>query len=511
MIDIRLLACALSITTLVSPLLALPSVAQSAAPSAPTKQAEELPLDKPIPVGKLGVSVNVSAVKFKVGPGEQSAWLYKTSGMTALHQPELFVLVLRKKDETETAFPKQPVILLAGLARPSDGGKRFDDLDYIPAASFMGPQFSGFGLVQFDHLAGIDVPNGSLGCVALTPEEFEVWQMAGPARTKAALAYQASYYPTPIWCDRTRTTVFSQIEIEEMKQDPTMRLPRFNSYASALLADKKLSLRISHEEAKLILQTLDRNHGQIRISLTCDAGANAFPVWGSAKNSAHDVVGPNGSDASRLSGEFLIILSGLPADRVRTGMDGFLIELTDASSKKLQTALFNNSDFSLPLTGGTAASFALDWIKTDWKNPMTGQILRTPGGWNTYMPNGKVTTQTPPVNTKKVDVNHVVLLTADSDIRKAIEVKPLADFTNALSNGAISKLERMHPKEPQTIYIQCDLVPERKATFVVGAHHVEPNTGGVIKDVYVALNAVKPPTSKGKVSFQIVIDVPVRP
>jgi hypothetical protein len=277
-----------------------------------------------------------------------------------------------------------------------------------------------------------------------------------------------------------------------------------------LLTSKKLSLRISHDEAKLIARSLEQYKGQLRISLTCAPRANAFPVWVPAKSKAGIVVGPHGTDGSRLGGEFLIIMSGRPENRLKTGLDGFLLELTAASFKKLEAALSRNTDFSLPLSNGDASQFALNWMMTDWNDPISGQTLHARGGWNVYMPNGETTTRMPPANTKKVDLNHGVLLSSDSDIRAAITVEVLADFSKALTKAAISQLERMHPKTQQTIIIQCDLLPEHRAEFKVGAHHVEPDTGPVIKDLYVALNAVKPPASKGKVTFQLVIDVPPR-
>jgi hypothetical protein len=217
-ISVRVLALAMTASVLSQ--LLMPSVlAQPTGTLPPDQPKQEISLNKPFPVGKLGVSVTISPVAFNLGPTKHQAWLYKTSGMNRLKQPELFILILRNKDEPESAFPKQPIRLLAGLARPSEGSKSFDELDFIPMQSFLGKQFSGLGMVPFDNLTGVNAPKASLGCVTMTPEEFEVWQLAGPARTKAALANQVSYFPTPIWCDRTRTSVFSKADVEEMKQE----------------------------------------------------------------------------------------------------------------------------------------------------------------------------------------------------------------------------------------------------------------------------------------------------
>lgn len=87
----------------VSTIFSLFAIGGTAAQTEPSQQGPEqkVRLNQPFRLYAQGVSVCISAVKFKIGDKEQEAWLYKTSGMASVKQPELFVLVLKPKFESE--------------------------------------------------------------------------------------------------------------------------------------------------------------------------------------------------------------------------------------------------------------------------------------------------------------------------------------------------------------------------------------------------------------------------
>lgn len=502
---------------LLSPALAKtdePVTAKSAPPALkhPTgSPPEKFELNKQIFFNNRAITARVSVVQLKIGNNVKPAWCYQTYGMGELKHPELFILVLKKSGEADQAFPHGPVKILGGLAtsRPSES---YNELDATAHPCFPElPKFAGALFVPYDQLTGPKVPSDSLAVVAVTAEELEVAKIAGPTRVKAALAQQATYYPCPIWCDRDRAGVFSSADVAYMKADPTiMHLNSVGTYASVLLRNnEEFSLRLSKSEGKLLAKSLERTKGQLRMNLCFDPRAGAFIVWPPQGAKSTTAVGPPQPDGSRISGSFLALVGGAKTNEVKQIIDGFFLQLTEENTKQLIDKLANGGDYVANLSA-SAKRFSLSWINEHYLNPIDGKDYQPKKGWTTYSPSGESTDTRPPTTSgKSVDVNHIVLLTPEDLLARAVSVETLSEYIKLLEKAAIAELSKMHPKTKQTVTVQCDLSPGSIAEFKVA---VEPPAGmdPVLKNLYSALNAVSAVGVRYKIAFQLVIDVPAQ-
>lgn len=503
--NLKLLAVCLAAMSVAT---GLPSLAETR-PLADNKVPEEsIALNKSIPLGNSAVTARVSIMSFKIGQKEYSSWCYRTSGMQDLKQPELFVLVPKKSTEKDTDFPLGPIKFLAGLVRPARP-EAWNQLDFAKYNCFPGSPFAGMMFVPFDGLKGIDVAPGSLAAVAITESEFDVARLAGSTRVKAALAHQARYYPCPIWCDRERKSTFSDADLADMKTEPPLaNLPPVGSFASILLADRQLSLRITKEEAKLIERSLSKYNGMARLSLTFDPRAGSFLVWVPKDAKTQPAVGADVGNANKVSGEFLAIIGGAKKNSTSRISDGFLLTLEEAEFKNFQTALAEGQDYKKAMADGPAKSFSIEWVQTDYFNPVENKTYHAPQGWEAYDGKGKATNVMPPHNKKAVAVHHIVLLSADEDFRKATTVDALALYTKLICDTAVMQLGTMHPTKQQQVLIQCNLSPGNKVEFKVALNPSEDGIEPKVKDLYTALNCIEGMSVKYPVAFQILVDVP---
>lgn len=487
------------------PISQLPVGAQSTQP----EQTEKFELNKQIIFANRPITARVSLVQLKIGNQAKPAWCYQTYGMAEVKHPELFVLVLKKNGEADSAFPHGPIKMLGGLAK-ARASEPYNELDFTPYPCFPGTKFVGAVLVPYDHLQGPQVPSGSLALVAITAEELQVAQLAGPTRVKAALAQQTSYYPCPIWCDRQRASTFTQADLSYMKKDPTVsHLNPVGTFGSVLLRNEdEFSLRISKDEGKMLAQSLQKYKGQVRINLCFDPRAGAFKVWPPEGAKGPTAVAPGQPDASMLSGSFVAVVGGADKNSVRQVADGFLLQISEADTNKLISAMATGGAYSVDVSED-AKKFSLAWITEHYHNPIDGKDYRPSNGWVTYSPRGERTDKLPPATAAKtVAINHIVLLTSDDILSRAITVESLAAYTKSLEKASIAQLEKMHPINKQTVTIQCDLSPGNVAEFKVAVSPSEDGIGPVIKSLYSGLNATKAPGCKHKIAFQLVIDVP---
>lgn len=483
----------------------LPAGAESTQP----EQPEKFELNKQIYFTNRSITARVSLVQLKIGGQVKPAWCYQTYGMGELKHPELFVLVLKESGEADDAFPHGPIKILGGLAK-ARSSEPYNQLDLTPYPCFPElPKFPGVLFVPYDQLRGPQVPSGSLALVAITTQEMQTSQVAGPTRVKAALAQQATYYPCPIWCDRQRTSVFTEADVSYMKKDPTTHLPPVGTYGGVLLHnDDEFSLRISKDEGKMLGQALEKYKGGMRLLLCFDPRAGAFKVWPPEDAKGVTAVAPGQPDASRVSGSFVAIVAGTKKNSVRQFSDGFLLQLSELDIKNLITALATGSAYSADVSDD-AKKFSLLWVIESFHNPIDGRDYKSSNGWVTYSPRGeKKENRQQTAAGKNVAINHFVLLTSDDILSRAITVDSLVKYTKALEKVSIAELAKMHPVNKQTVTVQCDLAPGGIAEFKIGVSPSEDGIGPAVKALYDGLNATEAPGCKHGIAFQLVIDVP---
>lgn len=72
-------------------------------------------------------------------------------------------------------------------------------------------------------------------------------------------------------------------------------------------------------------------------------------------------IGADGSDASKVSGSFLVLCTQQKKDEFQGIKDGFSLLLTDDSCKKLRDAMLTGSPCSLALKDDDVSSVSLEW------------------------------------------------------------------------------------------------------------------------------------------------------
>lgn len=484
----------------------LPAGAQSTQP----EQIEKFELNKQIFFTNRSITARVSLVQLKIGNQVKPAWCYQTYGMPELKHPELFVLVLKKTGESDNAFPHGPIKILGGLAKVRES-ESYNQLDMTPYPCFPEiTKFPGVLFVPYDHLRGAQVPNGSLALVAITAEELQAAQIAGPTRVKASLAQQAKYYPCPIWCDRERASTYSQADIAYMKKDPIVaHMGPVGSYGGVLLQNEdEFSLRISKEEGKMLSQALVKYKGQARINLCFDPRAGAFKVWPREGAKGITAVAPVQPDATRLSGSFLAVFGGAEKNSLRQITDGFLLQLSEAAMKDLIDAMATGSEYSTNVSED-AKKFSLAWITETYHNPVDGKDYRSANGWATYSPRSERTDNLPAESAgNKVSVNKIVLLTSDDIMLRAITAESLVEYAKVLEKISITELSKIKPRSNQTVIVQCELSPGNLAEFKIAVSPSQDGIDSALEALHTGLNATNAPGCKQKIVFQLFIDVP---
>lgn len=464
-----------------------PVRAQSESGTPTADAAQAIVLNKSIRLNTTDVSVRISPIKFHVGPVEHDAWLYKTTGMSSLKQPELLVIVLKKKFEGDDAFPPGPVQLLSALAK-APKPECWNQLDTVKFNPFPGAEFAAMMFVPFDGLNGVsNVARGSLACVAITQEELEVSKNAGSTRVKAALALQSHYYPCPVWCDRERKSVFVASHLEQMKKDPLLgKLPHFGSFSSVVSADDVFSWKIGQAEGKLIGQSLAQYKGQLRVALTFDPRATAFPVWAEPGQPMH-AVGTNGAPLTRLSGSFLVVGPAVNDDEVRQISDGFALLLSNSSMDKLVSALSTGKSLTLPLAG--SKRFVISWDLA--YDPETS--LEVPVFNGDAPVKLKVIPRTTP---NQVALQYIAPISSTEEMKKAITKEALDAYAHQLADAAIKELRAMKTKRRVEFTFMCNAVPGQKLEVftLVGPTRDSEASGGWVKKLVPILGAIKPPS-----------------
>ena len=153
-------------------------------------------------------------------------------------------------------------------------------------------------------------------------------------------------------------------------------------------------------------------------------------------------MGPDGSNASRVSYQFLQIIGGQEQNQSLRRYDGISLILSESSYRKLAKATGAGQDVSIESEGDGFKSLRLVWQETDYFNPADQSIYRSDSGWVTHTPE----TKTPP-KSGKVKLEEVVLLTPESELLQAITQEDLIGYIKAIEQVVITKGEASQLKQ----------------------------------------------------------------
>ena len=417
------------------------------------------------------------------------AWCYRTSG---LGPGELSLTLLIAPEEKDNDFPEEPLRVLDNLAKQPD--KLTPGLLSSSQPIFR-PEMTGLLLVPEDALEGIPGSQGGYAVVTLFANEVRVAQMAGASRVMGALAEQVRYYPCPIWCDRSRDVTFSEDDIAQMSNGPLSSLPILHTDASAMISDDTLSVRMTEDTARLVAEELQEK-GLARLSLEMDPRANAFLIWTRDPNRLA-AVNPHESDGSKLSGQYILIVPD-EEQVCRILSDGYAVGLTEKALGQLLSALETGGSFEAPLAEGEASKFTLEWVKSEYYNPVENVTYKSRDGWVTY----KEGDGTPEGS---VFLKEIVLLTPEPVLERSVDTDELIGMVQTLEKLGKEHLEALRGEKAIDVMLQCDLNAEEK--YRIATNEAPEGIDAILDEFYNALLRLDLPSMEGPVKFLIVFTV----
>ena len=170
-------------------------------PSSPDPPAGALPTTVEVVPGAL--SVRVAAVDVETTmEGRIRCWRFATTGLAALGQKELLILVRRRPSETDAEYPRDLLEFLAAVHRVAGDGKLVD----VGDVTVLNPQRPGL-LGRFHgviYVPPLSADAGGLAAVLVTRTEVEAAQQFGVLRLMGTLGMRNCYFPTALWTDRER-------------------------------------------------------------------------------------------------------------------------------------------------------------------------------------------------------------------------------------------------------------------------------------------------------------------
>ena len=436
------------------------------------------------------VSIEIQLIDLKTGP-EGKAWCYRTRG---LKPHDLVMTVLQKRGEQDQDFPTQPIqalsVLVTADREPLSPG------DLVDVAGFENPALTGVLAVK----EGPGLPDSAscLSIIPITKDELAAARLSGSSRLMGLLASQSRYYPCPYWYDRDRSSACNADDVAVMTSSPTQAGVQYRGDVSLMVTDGVGSLSMTRATGKALSEAMVAGEQPIlRVALNIDPRANAFMVWDSAGKEPA-AVGPDGSNASRVSYQFLQIIGGQEKNQSLRRYDGISLILSESSYRKLAKAAGAGQDFSLESEGDGFKSLRLVWQETDYFNPADQSIYRTDSGWVTHTPE----TKTPP-KSGKVKLEEVVLLTPESELLQAITQEDLIGYIKAIEQVVITKGEASQLKQDLELALDCVLSGAEPANLKVAYSPKFPEAKKLASDVDAGLKKVSVPKVKGKVKFTL--------
>lgn len=473
-----------------------------AAQSIEKSEGSDFPLHKQVIPQALSVVIYSHKLPDKNG---SPAWSFVTEGLATAGQSEMIMTIIKDNNERIADYPRAPEEFFKTIFALAKQGRIVHQGDYISLGDggheFIAPQFHGAIYLPAQSFSGVNFAQGTLAVIPLTKEELDVYEVGGPSRVTGRLSHQSSYYPFPTWCDRARASVFSVADVRAMKAERVSHASSESLYEAGVIEQGtmlNLSVPPKAQErfADLVKSLSDEN--AVMLMLGVDPRANAFLVWGAGDSRA---VSPPGSDGSILSGSFVELLPGASENEFRRFGDGYVVMLTADAWSKLKTAVSGRIGFSLSSTGGgELKQFVLSQPTSSYHNPVDRTNYEAEQGWVQYSSGG-----TGPKSTGPVVVDKYVLLTDQTKMAEYISVTSLVDYMKAIEEMVATHVSQLK-KETSTyeMIIESEVSPGGKAVYRVAAR--PPGIpSSLIRAVHQWLGAIKAPSTKGQIRFQVLL------
>lgn len=432
---------------------------------------------------------------------EFSCWSYVTDGLVAQKQKEIIFTLRRNPGQKPQDYPSQFLDFFATIFHYAERGQVVDagQSTLFGDSGFFGQKdFRGIGYVEATGFPGVetkDVP--LLAGILLKDDEAQIAWDLGLTRVAALLGMKYHYYPCPTWSDLKREPVAS---LRAMERSHLWEIARVPVRASYYEEQNHIFLTLLPPSRASLQGFLDRLPPTQPLALRTqpDPRANACLVWRSALDQAIAITPPD-SKGSRKTGAFLAFVPEQDANGIRMVEDGFFLFLTDSAWQKIREALFSGADVFVPLAGAPKASISVEWAKTAYTSPVSGETYAGER-WTTYEPE----TTLPPKERVAVNSSRTVLLTSLLDLQARCTAEDLAAYGNAIENVVdtfFTPLERR---------ISCELSIQLALT--AAGHEVRfiavPGlSADVAEDLHKLLESVPSPKVGGPVKLDFILGV----
>lgn len=286
---------------------------------------------------------------------EAPCWVYRSTNLHELGQPEL-VLGLRRRDDDEPRGLVSDALQLMKLSfeRVQAGGQIvFGDWTELSAGLFGRDDLRGLTYLPCPPLPGVEaaiIERAALLCV-LTRAELALVQRAGAMRVAARLGQQHAYFPYPPWLDRDRADVVVAGEADHTLLTKVARV----GLGEATQVGGTIVLALDRAATRADEIAAAPDDAAVALLTTLAPDATAHLVWRPGQERPSAYAGPGG-DASRLGGAFCLLAGAQDHDEGQLLEDGFAVRLTAASWASLREAIRDRAPLDVASSAGLGLS-----------------------------------------------------------------------------------------------------------------------------------------------------------
>jgi hypothetical protein len=311
------------------------------------------------------LSIHVHAHEVPSRDGLTPCWSFVTAGFADEGHPELLFSVRRGLTDAREEPPRGALELFRAVwhrLHAVEGALlQSGDVLALEPGTFLGrDDVRGVGVLQEIPMPGVPAAKRPrLMLMGLVGEEHAVARDYGLARVAARLGQEEGMFPTAPWFDRKRIDLARNDRAERTVLGRCLRVTC--RAGSAVVERDTIVLELPSSAAEALrapLGDLPADTGLVLL-LPIDPRADGLLVW---EPGARELTAIGSADAqgARVSGNFLALVPGQPADGSNPLEDGFAVRVTDLSWTALRRALAAGEPFELPAQDDSLP-FALRW------------------------------------------------------------------------------------------------------------------------------------------------------
>lgn len=456
--------------------------------------------------GKLSVSIFSHVIDSMQGP--VPCWTYVSDGLWPLGQQEIVFTVKREPGEAELAYPTDLLQLYALIFQQASRKNLVRSGGHTRLGGDVGLLGRGdFQCVLYTHpqsIEGIPVASPYLTALIVTRNELDAADQFGAVRVMTTLGHEYRFYPTAPWVDRKRRELVSPAQMKGSFLDKVERQYLYSAsvhleeaqranpgvaagaFATRALRGRiVLTLRPGASDAMMRVAAPDAADAPTVFMVGLESTADSCLVFRQGQKNAEAISMP-GATGARVAGNFLALVPGAKRDLGGVVEDGFVMELTQASWKRIREAILAGKPVEVQ-PSGDGLGFELDWLGDDEQRPI-GSVH--------YPPPSR---EQPRAAQRSKEV---VLLTPTDQIGKRVEVQLLAEFMKAI-DAAVEAAQALPGRTGSNLTVECEIQPGGKKSFKIATQPVlhDAITNGLER----RLDALSPPdVREAPVRFMIV-------